>query len=173
MIHLASDDGKSLNWWFKRIPVDFDCIGISWYPFFKSGTIDQLKENIRNLKSEFSKDVILVETSWAWTSAWADSLNNVLGSDEQKILAAKNMNGYLDGIDTENFAGKTGIAFSVKNQSAVIKTLIDAVKDAGGIGTFYWGGDWIPSSAIQSNWENQTLFDFDGKILESAAAFRR
>lgn len=173
MIHLASDDGKSLNWWFKRIPVDFDCIGISWYPFFKSGTIDQLKENIKSLKSEFSKDVLVVETSWAWTAEWKDSMGNLLGSDEQKILAAKNMNGYLDGIDTEDFADKKGIVFSVKNQSAVIKTLIDAVKDAGGIGTFYWGGDWIPSSAIQSNWENQTFFDFDGKILESAAAFRR
>ena len=101
-------------------------------------------------------------------------MGNLLGSDEQKILAAKNMNGYLDGIDTEeDFADKKGIAFSVKNQSAIIKTIIDAVKDAGGIGTFYWGGDWIPSSAIQSNWENQTLFDFDGKILESAAAFRQ
>ncbi len=173
MIHLSSDDGKPLNWWFKRIPADFDCIGISWYPFYKAGTIDQLKANIKSLKSEFSKDVMVVETSWAWTSAWADSMNNALGSDEQKIRAAENMNGYLDGIDTEDFAGKKGIAFSVKNQSAIIKTVIAAVKDAGGIGTFYWGGDWVCVPGVTSDWENQTLFDFDGKILESAAAFRR
>lgn len=33
------------------------------------------------------------------------------------------------------------------------------------------GGDWIPNSKIEDTWENQTLFDLEGKALESLNVF--
>jgi len=47
-----------------------------------------------------------------------------------------------------------------------------AVKDNGGLGIFYWGGDWIPAPGIEDNWENQALFDFEGNALPSLAVFK-
>jgi hypothetical protein len=30
---------------------------------------------------------------------------------------------------------------------------------------FWWAADWIPAAGLRSNWDNQTLFDFNGKVL--------
>ena len=95
--------------------------------------------------------------------------------------------------------------FTVQGQSREIASVISAVNDAGGIGTFYWEPAWLPVSGDSyeersvkweeygsgwasshsaeydpdnagryyggSSWDNQALFDFDGKALESLKTF--
>ena len=62
-----------------------------------------------------------------------------------------------------------GINSTEDNQKAAVSLIRKTVKNAGGTGFFYWGGDWIPASGIENNWENQALFDFKkgGKALKA------
>lgn len=57
MIHLASSKGDSFDWWFKNLQnlkgVDYDYIGLSYYPFEEHGTSKQLRENISYLKKTY------------------------------------------------------------------------------------------------------------------------
>jgi len=70
--------------------------------------------------------------------------------------------GFLSGIT---------VAATEDGQKAVLKSIIKSCKAAGGSGVFYWGGDWITCDNVLSTWENQALFDFEGKILLAAEAF--
>lgn len=178
MIHLSSQEGDDLSWWFKRFKsVDFDVIGLSYYPFYKHGTLESLAGNIKKLKKDFSKEVVVVESSFAWTDDWGDNTNNLFGNDS-KVQAAYNLKSHLSEFETDLYPqkgndGKTynvpGINATEDNQKAVISLIRKTVKNAGGTGFFYWGGDWIPASGIENNWENQALFDFKngGKALKA------
>ncbi len=185
MVHLASDRGTDPSWWFKKFTsysdgssearvleddLDFDAIGLSYYPYYDHGTLDELKSNIRTLKSNFSKEVVVVETAWAWTDLYADGTTNLFG-ESHKVQGFKNLFPYTQDMETQKTEDGTGLAASVKNQKKIIKTILNEVKKSGGSGLFYWGGDWIPVDKIKNNWENQALFSFDGTALESLGAF--
>ena len=172
MIHLSSKQNDNLEWWFSKFPsLDFDFIGLSYYPYYEHGTLDSLKSNIKNLKKKFKKEVVVAETAWAWTDSWSDETPNLFG-DAQKIKGAENLKNHLSGLQTEKCAEKTGISASTANQSAVIQKIFNAVLESGGKGVFYWGGEWIPAVNIKNNWENQAMFDFSGKALPSLSVFR-
>lgn len=191
MIHLSSQKNDNLEWWLSKFPgLAFDCIGLSYYPYYDHGTLDELKSNIKNLKSKFKKEIIVAETAWAWTDGWSDQTPNLFGN-AQKLKAAENLKSCISGLETESFpkTGKTqnktsrkseksaepagaGISATTENQAAVIQKIAEAVSESGGKGIFYWGGDWIPAKNIQNNWENQALFDFSGNALPSLSVFR-
>ena len=50
-------------------------------------------------------------------------------------------------------------------------------KSSGGAGFIYWGGEWIAykgtTSTSGSPWENQALFDFNGKALPVMDIFKQ
>ncbi len=163
MVHLASSKGESLEWWFQKVKkIDFDVIGLSYYPFENHGTQKELEQNIAELKADFQKEVVVAETSWAWTTGWNDEKSNVFYKDQEKSGAEK--------LTSLSASGITATA-SEAGQKAVLKSIIKSCKNAGGNGVFYWGGDWIPCNNVPSTWENQALFDFEGKILPAAEAF--
>lgn len=180
MIHLASSKGDNFDWWFKNLQnlkdVDYDYIGLSYYPFEEHGTLKQLRENIAYLKKTYKKQVLVVETSWAWSmEAYGDSTNNIVWYEPAGIQASKNLvdnkSTQLKNLKTQTYSGKKCVQASVQNQATVVKAIMEATSNAGGCGIFYWGGDWIPNSKIQDTWENQTLFDLEGKALESLNVF--
>tara|TARA_B100000497_G_C7644834_1_gene387711 strand:+ start:919 stop:1350 length:432 start_codon:yes stop_codon:yes gene_type:complete len=39
------------------------------------------------------------------------------------------------------------------------------------LGICYWAPDWISTNQFGSPWENQTLFDFDGELLDAISVF--
>lgn len=180
MIHLASSKGDNFDWWFRNLQnlkvVDYDYIGLSYYPFEEHGTLKQLRENIAYLKKTYKKQILVAETSWAWSmEAYGDSTNNIVWYEPAGIQAAKNLvdskSTELKNLKTETYNGKKCVQASVQNQVTVVKAIMEATSNAGGCGIFYWGGDWIPNSKIQDTWENQTLFDLEGKALESLNVF--
>lgn len=180
MIHLASSKGDNFDWWFKNLQnlkgVDYDYIGLSYYPFEEHGTLKQLRENIAYLKKTYKKQILVAETSWAWSmEAYGDSTNNIVWYEPAGIQAAKNLvdnkSTQLKNLKTQTYNGKKCVSASVQNQATVVKAIMEATSNAGGCGVFYWGGDWIPNSKIQDTWENQTLFDLEGKVLESLNVF--
>ena len=180
MIHLSSQKDDNLEWWLKKFPnLDFDYIGLSYYPYYEHGTLDSLKSNIKNLKENFKKEILVAETSWAWTDKWSDKTPNLFGN-AQKIKGAENLKkyisefeiSYIQNADETKRTKNLGINATIKNQAAVVSAIFNAVSESGGCGVFYWGGDWIPAQNIPNNWENQAMFDFSGRALPSLSVFR-
>jgi arabinogalactan endo-1,4-beta-galactosidase len=133
-------------WWFKEAKkngvVDFDFIGISYYPKWSTKNLDELGEAIKVLKNDFQKDIMVVETAYPFTLQGQDEANNILGEDSLEEFPATQ-----DG------------------QLAYLNKLHTLVKDAGGSGVLYWEPAWVSNSCSTrwgkgSHWENAAMFDF-------------
>lgn len=182
MVHLASanvNGWTDLSWWFDRIDFDdYEFIGLSWYPFENHGTLADLRSNLSNLKSGYRKEVLVVETSWPWTfdksgkDGWSNYVWCDKGVDAVSRLA-DGKNSALKNLSVTKWKGKKCVAASVENQAVILAAVMEATEMAGGCGVFYWGGDWIcdPAGKVGNNWENQALFDLDGKCLPSMRVF--
>ena len=150
----------------------YDVIGLSYYPFYDHGTLETLATTIQSLKSTYGKEVVIAETSFAWTVDWVDgkndTVNNILWYDGLDT-ALKSLNNYFNGYEYES--GKYCIEPTIQNQAEVIRTIMEVSANAGAKGIFYWGGELVSTTSIGSEWENQALFDLDGKVLPSIDVF--
>lgn len=178
----------------KTDNVDYDILGLSFYTFWH-GTAKQLAERVDELKKLTGKDVMVVETSYAYT-------------DEDGDGNANSVNTGTSGITLD-------YDISVQGQANEVREIMNAVKTGGGSGVFYWEPAWIPvkrydpaaadaAQVLESNkaawekygsgwaasaaasydpddagryyggsaWDNQAMFDFDGKPLESLRVFK-
>ncbi len=164
MLHIAEGGDNSLaRWWFDNITrrdVPFDVIGISYYPFWH-GSMPELQANLNDITARYDKDVIVVETAYAFTEAEDDDLENIANPS---LMVA-------------------GYPYTPEGQHAMlsdIMTVVRGVNGGRGIGIFYWDATW---TAVEGNgwdnedpqsgnaWENQALFDFDDRALPALEAF--
>jgi arabinogalactan endo-1,4-beta-galactosidase len=163
MIHAANGgDNEHFRKVFDPIvqsKVDFDVIGISFYPYWH-GKVGDLAGNMADLAQRYGKEMIVAETSYAWTEDNADETPNSFGPGLDKI---------------------GGYKASVQGQASALCDIIAAVADtpdSKGIGIFYWEPDWIAVKGAGwrtgdgDSWENQALFDFKGKALPSLKVFK-
>jgi len=187
MLHLdRGGDVGAYQTWFDRFSkrsdngaaagiteVDYDVIGLSWYPYYSSHqTLDGLYDNIRNIKSRYGKEAVVAETGWAWITEFdGDELSNLFHHAQENLSALQltDANFFLTNSEivfTEATAERSRhLPASPENQAKVLRAVFDATVAAGGVGLFWWAADWIPITGLRSNWDNQTLFDFDGKAL--------
>src|SRR5690625_619441 len=173
MLHLADGgDNDVFRWWFDEITsrnVDFDVIGVSYYPYWH-GSLNDLQYNLDNISQHYNKDVIVVETAYGQTIANGDALENAFTAVEEQIA---------------------GYPATVQGQKDYLRDLINVISNVPenkGAGMFYWEPAWIPIDgagwATQSGmayideytvegneWENQALFDFNGNVLDSLNVF--
>lgn len=160
--------------------VDFDVIGLSYYPFFSShGNLNALCSNVKSLKETYGKEVVIAETSFAWTDGYNDD-----GEDNQlwyysgndglncaaNYLVDSDGNLY-EGLTTVEYDEMTCIEPTIQNQANAIRAIIEASANAGAEGIFYWGGDMVSGRTFGSTMENQTFFDFNNVALPSLAVF--
>lgn len=153
MLHVAQPENV-VSWFDDGTAAglaDFDLIGVSYYPKWSTTPLARVGDAVRTIRRRFGKDVAIVETAYPWTLEGADQAGNLLGSDSL-------VGGYP--------ATKSG-------QAAFLARLQNDVRLAGGLGIVYWEPAWISSSCRTrwgngSHWENATLFDFDGNLLEGA-----
>lgn len=128
---------------------DFDILGIShYYQWSEVKTMEAITTNIKNLKSKYGKNIMIVETAFPWTTNNADQYTN--------ILSATNM--------------PTGYKATKEDQLRYMKDLTQAIISGGGTGIMYWEPCWISSNlrdqwGTGSSWENSTYYDFTGKPL--------
>lgn len=163
MIHLAEGGNNQLFRWFfdemTKRNVDFDVIGISFYPYWH-GTLEDLQENLNDLAKRYGKKIVIVETAYAWTLQDADGYPNIFGH-----ISMAEQAGYLPTIQGQ------------KTFLAELAQVIRQVPNDLGAGFFYWEGAWIPvkGAGWKTNegnpWENQALFYFDGDTLPSLDIF--
>jgi arabinogalactan endo-1,4-beta-galactosidase len=157
ILHVA--DPKNVDWWFTNIKsqalvTDFDIIGFSYYPLWHTTVpLNDISTKITEFRTKFSKDVIILETAYPWTTAFKDSYTNHFG-DSQPIA---------------------GYPFSEMGQYDFMKTLASEVKEGKGIGLIYWEPAWISANikdlwGTGSAWENVAFFNFDGNANKAMDA---
>lgn len=156
-IILHQADPANTEWWAGELKAngvtDFDIIGISYYPILHTNkTINDVGTIISNVKKNFQKDVMIVETALPWSDSWDDNVTNM-------------MNGVPSGY---------GSSSSPENQAKWLTDLSNMMLSAGGVGVIYWEPDWVashvatcPSDFKGSTWENMALFDFDNNLMNS------
>ncbi len=153
--------------------VDFDVMAYSYYSYWH-GDVDTLKELIKDVRENFSKDVIIAETAYPFTNENLDMHPNSVPNEW---------------CDMKQTIDRDG-------QAADFKATVKAAVEAGALGVFYWEPAWIKvpgdtweeqrilweqygsgwASSYASGydpqdagewyggcaWENQALFDMDG-----------
>jgi arabinogalactan endo-1,4-beta-galactosidase len=163
MIHLANggDNGlyRSVFTQLANRGVDFDVIGLSYYPFWH-GPMGDLRANLNDVSSYFNKPVVVVETAYGWTLDNADTMPNAFGAHEEAL---------------------GGYKATVQGQATFLHDLMATVADVPdrkGLGVFYWAPEWIAVegagvyTGAGNNWDNLTLFNPQGKALPSMNVFR-
>ena len=160
VIHLADGGDQGLYKYIfdevKKAKVDYDIIGLSFYPYWH-GSMDALKANLEMISKRYGKQMAVVETAYAFTEDDGDSQGNVF------LTYSDEAHGYIP---------------SVQGQATAIRDVIATVASVkGGCGVFYWEPAWLPvkgaglSSTEGNTWENQNMFDFTGKALPSLAVW--
>ncbi|WP_341676809.1 glycosyl hydrolase 53 family protein [Niveibacterium sp. SC-1] len=145
---------------FAKRKVDYDVIGLSFYPYWH-GTFEDFQNNVDDISARYLKDVVVMETAYAYTTQDGDGFPNLFNREMQKSV---------------------GYKASVQGQASLVRDVIAAVARVPGnrgAGVFYWEPDWIPvkGTGWRTNegnaWDNQAMFDFKGRALPSLAVFRR
>jgi len=154
MLHYAGIEGA--NWFFsKTTAIDFDYIGLSYYPIWHGKNLSLLEETIKTLGTTHQKKVCIAETAYPFTYNWNDWTNNIIGSSDQIL---------------PNFEATP---LGQKNYLLQIQNSIKSSKF--GAGFCYWGAEWVAFRGNQatngSSWENQALWDFNLKALPVLEAF--
>tara|TARA_Y100000991_G_scaffold215704_1_gene207616 strand:+ start:17140 stop:18222 length:1083 start_codon:yes stop_codon:yes gene_type:complete len=149
ILHCAGFESSS--WFFNIVNhVDYDIIGVSYYPWHHGKSLNDLQDQLSSLSSNFEKEILIAETSYPFTLGWNDWTNNNVGLEEHLILP-------------EYPASPVGQKDFIRD----VKNLILEVNN--GIGFCYWGAERIAwageNSTNGSSWENQAVFDFDNREL--------
>ena len=113
--------------------VDYDVFASSYYPYWH-GTLENLSNVLTNINSTYGKKVMVMETSYAYTSEDTDFNGNTI-SDGSLV--------------TKNYP------YTVHGQAASVRDVIQTVANIpGGIGVCYWEGTWI--TVGQTSWEENS-----------------
>lgn len=156
ILHYAGITGS--NQFFSQLTsVNYDIIGLSYYPIWHGKSLDTLATSLRNLSEKYNKAVVIAETAYPFTLAWNDWTNNIIGSSEQLILPDY----------PATAAGQRKFIKDLKNRIVALEK---------GIGLCYWGAELIAWKGNQSSsaspWENQALFNFDNEALPVLKEFK-
>ncbi|QKJ62205.1 glycosyl hydrolase 53 family protein [Flavobacterium sp. M31R6] len=156
MIHYAGVNTSDTDWFFTKVKsVDYDYIGLSYYPVWHGKDLTVVKSTIDALGSKFSKKVIIAETAYPFTLGYNDWTDNIVGLDSQLV------------------SGYPATPEGQKSYMLAIKNLLKTSQS--GIGFSYWGGEWISFKGNQakngSTFENQALYDFSNKALPVFGVF--
>ena len=154
MLHHAGTQGA--EWFFnKTANVDYDYIGLSYYPIWHGKDLAALQSSVTALGQAHNKKVIIAETAYPFTLGYNDYTNNIVGLQSQLIPA------YPASAD-----GQKNFLLAVRNV---------AESSPAGAGFCYWGGEWVafkgPTATNGSTFENQALWDFGLNALPALEAF--
>jgi arabinogalactan endo-1,4-beta-galactosidase len=156
MLHHAGLTGA--EWFFnKTANIDYDYIGLSYYPVWHGKDLNALKSTMNTLSAAHNKEVIIAETSYPFTLGYNDFTNNIIGSEDQLIPA---------------------YPATPQGQKAFLLALRNVVQTSSkGIGFCYWGGEWIAFKGNEatngSSYENQALWNFTSNALPALDAFKK
>lgn len=155
ILHLNGAGNKEDYNWFlglmRNYHVDYDIIGSSYYPFWVHRTAQAVCDWAEYVTNKFDKDLLFMETGYAWNPTLKDGMVGQLGNNEPYNDMTK--------VGHKNFLLELSNAIkSVSNQRV--------------LGYVYWDPIFIdtpqPTGWIvgEKNFvDNTTLFDFDGNRI--------
>jgi len=175
IIHLDFGGANDLyRGWFDQATerqLDYDIIGLSYYPYWHNSLAD-LRYNLKDIAKRYEKDVMVVETAYAFTAEHPEGEDSIFNAELSDIA---------------------GYPPTVEGQAAFLTDLMNTVKEVNeqgyrGLGIVYWEPAWLPvkgsSWASQAgmeygndigkpgnHWANQAMFDFNGHALKSLDVF--
>ena len=156
ILHYAGLEGAETFFGALR-STGYDLIGLSYYPIWHGRDLDRLASIMDMLTVRYHKPVLIAETSYPFTLAWADQTHNVVGEAGQLLPAF-----------SATPAGQAAYLLQIKNIALSAKQ---------GAGFCYWGSEWVAYKGAQatngSSWENQALWDFQHKALPALTAFKK
>ncbi len=135
--------------------LDYDVIGLSYYPVWHGTDLDVVKQNLTDLSSRFDKDVCIVETSYPWTLHWQnDDQRNVVGTAEQLV------------------PGFPATAQGQSSYLAELARIVASVPNGRGVGLFWWEPASVSVPGFPSSMENLSWFDFSLEYNGTAGVLR-
>lgn len=147
VIHVESPHKRTMVTWAENLQnnnVDYDILATSYYPYWH-GTLDNLKQQFETVKNTYCKDVMVAETSYAYTLEDSDGHANT-------VRVGNNDNG----ADTTE-------PFTEQGQATAIRNLINTVNEAGGLGVYYWEPAWL----TVGNTKGLTGDAYDAQVKEN------
>lgn len=154
MVHFAGIEGAA--WFFDQLTeLEYDIIGLSYYPMWHGKSLDRLSGTIDQLGSKYQKQVLVAETAYPFTLQWADWTNNIVGETSQLIPEYE---------------------ATVQGQKAYLEAVRNLVNESRyGAGFCYWGAELVAWKGEKgenaSPWENQALFDFNNHAVPALEVF--
>jgi len=128
VFHVTNPEKGMVKTWGDRLRannVDYDILATSCYPYWH-GSLTDLKKIFADFKAANpGKDVMVAETSYAYTLDDTDGHSNTVR---------------LGNNDT---GANTTEPFTVQGQATALRNMMAAVHEAGGLGVFYWEPAWI------------------------------
>lgn len=148
-IHLTNPESRDYVGYAKALHdanVDYDVFGSSYYPYWH-GTLANLGQKLSAVNKAYGKEVMVLETSYAFTFEDADGAGNTQLS-----------------VTTE--------PVTVQGQANAILKVIETVANLGdyGLGVCYWEGTWIAPSTSKDKETNVALCAEHGCGWASARA---
>lgn len=124
------DVQKNFYDWMQKLNVDYDIIGLSYYPYFH-GNLNVLKTALNSLvASDYGKNIMIVETGYSY--AW-----EVPGTDQ-----------------------KVDYPYSDEGQNQFAKELVALLRQYDQVnGLFWWWMEYNAYGTSLSGWYNAPLFD--------------
>ncbi len=118
--------------------LDYDVFATSYYPFWH-GTLENLTKVLSEVAYQYGKKVMVVETSYPYTSDDTDFWGNTI-SDETANIAKD-------------------YPYTLQGQANSVRNVIAAVANAyNGVGVVYWEGTWI-TVGTESRQKNSALWE--------------
>ena len=164
--------------------VDYDVFASSYYPMWH-GKMDALTNILTQISEKYDKYVIVAETSCAYTEENGDGYNNSIPNNKG-IFYDTSVQGQAecvrDVIELVHKVGDNGIGVFYW-EPAWIPVPGDTYEERQVLWEKYgsgwassYAGEYDPKDAGQyyggSAWDNQAMFDFKGKPLESLNVFK-
>ena len=117
----------------KDNSVDYDVFGTSYYPYWH-GTLSNLSKELKKVHDTYGKQVMVLETSYAFTYEDADGAGNTALTTTPKPV-------------------------TVQGQANAVRDVIETVANLGdyGLGVCYWEGTWIAASTSSDGATNSAI----------------
>ena len=154
-VHFANpekaDSYADYAWRLDYYSVDYDVFASSYYPYWH-GTRENLSAVLTQIHETYGKQVMVMETSYAYTAEDTDFNGNTIGDG--------------GGIVKD-------YPFTVQGQANSVRNVIETMAQTpGGIGACYWEGTWITVGGATRE-ENEALWEAHGSGWASryAAAY--
>lgn len=170
--------------------VDYDVFASSYYPYWH-GTLDNLQSALKGVADTYGKKVMVAETSWVTTYEDGDGHGNTTDpADKAELINEVSVQGQVTSvrnvINTVAGIGEKGIGvfywepawipvqYYGGDAAVLAENKVLWEKYGSGWASSFSGnydedaGTWYGGSAV----DNEGLFDFNGKALESLNVFK-